>query len=48
MVYDALLDGASCGDALRRAQLAMKQRHSDPFYWAGLVCHGDPRTLVAK
>jgi CHAT domain-containing protein len=43
--YQRILKGQPRGEALREAQLAMKTRHSDPFYWGAFVCQGDPGSL---
>jgi CHAT domain-containing protein len=40
--YRRLLAGRPRADALREAKLALKARYADPFFWGGLVCHGDP------
>lgn len=40
-MYQALLQGQSRLQALRRAKLALVRQH--PFYWAGFTLLGDPR-----
>ena len=35
----------TCG--MREAQLAMKAKYSDPFYWGAFICQGDPSPLGA-
>ena len=37
-----LLDGDPVPDALRGAQLEVRRRRPDPFYWGAFVAHGDP------
>ena len=44
--YDQMLrEGRSPADALRRAQLFMREQpqYEDPFYWAGFVLQGEWR-----
>jgi CHAT domain-containing protein len=45
--YRRLLAGEGRGDALRSAQLAMKekQKYRDPFWWGAFICQGDPGPL---
>jgi CHAT domain-containing protein len=43
--YRLLLRGAPRAEALRKAQLAMKNKYPDPFYWGAFICQGDPRRL---
>ena len=40
--YRHMLEGQSCSNALRRAQLAMKARNPDPLYWGAFICQGYP------
>lgn len=44
--YQRLLTGTSRVEALREAQLAMKQRYIDPVYWGGFILQGDPGRLT--
>jgi CHAT domain-containing protein/tetratricopeptide (TPR) repeat protein len=44
-MYRHLLDGQSRVDALRQAQLAVKEQYPDPRNWAGFICLGDPRPI---
>jgi CHAT domain-containing protein len=37
--------GGSRADALRAAQLAVRQHHPDPFYWGAFICQGNPGRL---
>ena len=32
-------------EALREAQLAMKEKYPDPLYWGAFICQGDPGPL---
>jgi tetratricopeptide (TPR) repeat protein len=41
--YRHLLGGQSRAEALRNAQLAVKERYPDPLYWGAFICQGDPR-----
>jgi len=43
--YRRLLRGEPRAEALRRAQLEMKEKHPDPFYWGAFVCQGEHRRL---
>ncbi len=43
--YGRLLAGRGCAEALREAQLAMKAKYPDPFYWGAFICQGDPSPL---
>ena len=40
--YRRLLAGQGRAEALRQAQLAMKAKYPDPFYWGAFICQGDP------
>jgi CHAT domain-containing protein len=43
--YRRILAGQGRADALRQAQLAMKARNPDPYYWGAFICQGDPAPL---
>jgi CHAT domain-containing protein/tetratricopeptide (TPR) repeat protein len=43
--YRRLLDGAPRAEALRRAQIALKEKYPHPVYWAAFICQGDPSPL---
>jgi len=43
--YGRLLAGQGRAEALREAQLAMKAKYPDPFYWGAFICQGDPSPL---
>jgi CHAT domain-containing protein len=43
--YRRLLAGEGRAEALRQAQLALKAKCSDPFYWGAFICQGDPSPL---
>jgi CHAT domain-containing protein len=43
--YTRLLAGQGRAEALREAQLAMKAKYPDPFYWGAFICQGDPGPL---
>jgi CHAT domain-containing protein len=43
--YRRLLDGEPRDEALRQAQLALKARHSHPYYWGAFICQGEPGPL---
>src|SRR5205085_8000015 len=42
-LYGRLLAGEPVAEALRGAQLALRQRHPEPYFWGAFVCLGDPR-----
>jgi CHAT domain-containing protein len=44
--YRRILAGQARADALREAQLAMKEKYPDPFYWGAFICQGDPGPLA--
>jgi CHAT domain-containing protein/tetratricopeptide (TPR) repeat protein len=46
--YTHVLSGDGVADSLRRAQLAMRERHPDPYFWGAFVCQGDPGPLPAR
>jgi CHAT domain-containing protein len=43
--YRRLLDGQGRAEALREAQLAMKAKYPDPYFWGAFICQGDPSPL---
>lgn len=43
--YRHILSGQSRSEALRSAQLAMKAKHSNPYYWGAFICQGNPSSL---
>jgi CHAT domain-containing protein len=43
--YGRLLAGQGRTESLREAQLAMKAKHPEPFYWGAFICQGDPSPL---
>ena len=45
--YDRLLEGAPRAEALRQAQLSMKAKHPNPYYWGAFICQGDPSPIEA-
>jgi CHAT domain-containing protein len=44
--YSRVLSGQGVADALRQAQLAIKQKHPDPHFWGAFICQGDPGPLA--
>jgi CHAT domain-containing protein len=40
--YKRLLSGKPRAEALREAQLAMKEKYPDPYYWGAFICQGNP------
>jgi CHAT domain-containing protein/tetratricopeptide (TPR) repeat protein len=43
--YRQLLRGEGRASALHQAQLDLRQRYPDPFFWAAFICQGDPSPL---
>jgi tetratricopeptide (TPR) repeat protein len=43
--YHRLEHGQSRGEALRLAQLSLKKKYPDPYFWAAYICQGDPGPL---
>jgi CHAT domain-containing protein len=43
--YRRILQGEPRAEALRQAQLAMKEKYTDPFSWGAFICQGDPSPL---
>jgi CHAT domain-containing protein len=43
--YRRILAGEPRAEALRQAQLEMKKKYPDPFYWGAFICQGDPGPL---
>ena len=44
-LYRRLLAGEGRVEALRKAQLVMKKKYPDPYYWGSFICQGDPSPL---
>ena len=45
--YQRLWEGQPRAEALREAQLDMKDKHPDePLYWGAFICQGDPGPLT--
>ena len=45
--YNRLLDGAARAEALRQAQLALKAKYPNPYFWGAFICQGDPSPIEA-
>jgi CHAT domain-containing protein len=43
--YKYILSGKPRAEALRNAQLAMKEKYPDPYYWADFICQGNAGPL---
>ena len=43
--YQRLMAGEGRAEALRQAQLALKAKYPEPFYWGAFICQGDPSPL---
>jgi tetratricopeptide (TPR) repeat protein len=46
--YQLLRAGEGRAEALRHAQLDLKAKHPEPFYWGAFICQGDPSPLPAS
>lgn len=47
--YIGLRDGLSVGDAMRAAQLDLRERHDNPYHWGAFTVTGDPnRTAMLE
>lgn len=46
--YRRILAGQPRAEALRQAQLAMKAKYPDPYYWGAFICQGDPGPLQKR
>ena len=44
--YRRLMEGTPVPDALRAAQLYLRERYSDPYWWGAFACHGDPKVTL--
>lgn len=44
--YRRLLAGQSRAGALREAQLMIREKHPDPYYWGAFICQGDPGPIT--
>jgi CHAT domain-containing protein/tetratricopeptide (TPR) repeat protein len=43
--YKRILAGEGRADALRNAQLALRKKYPDPYFWGAFICQGDPAPL---
>ena len=43
--YHRLLAGEGRAESLRQAQLGLKAKYPDPYYWGAFICQGDPSPL---
>ena len=46
--YTRVLSGQGVADALRHAQLAMKEKYPDPYFWGAFICQGNPGPLTVS
>ena len=46
--YRRILEGEKRAEALRAAQLAVKAKHPEPFYWSAFICQGNPGPLLRR
>jgi CHAT domain-containing protein len=44
--YKYLLEGKPRAEALREAQLTMKGKYPDPYYWGAFICQGNPGNMT--
>jgi CHAT domain-containing protein len=43
--YRRILRGEGRAEALRQAQLELKRKYPDPYYWGAFICQGEPGPL---
>ncbi len=43
--YRRIMAGQGRADALRGAQISLKAKYPEPFYWGAFICQGDPGPL---
>jgi hypothetical protein len=43
--YGRILRGEGRAETLRQAQLQLKRKYPDPFYWGAFICQGEPGPL---
>jgi len=46
--YKRLLAGKQRAEALREAQLSMKKKYPNPYYWGAFICQGNPGPIMNK
>jgi CHAT domain-containing protein len=46
--YARVLGGVGVADALREAQLALRQKYPDPYFWGAFICQGDQGPLAGR
>ena len=46
--YKHLLSGKPRAEALREAQLQMKEKYPNPYYWGAFICQGNPGPLLNR
>ncbi len=46
--YRRLLAGQSRAEALREAQLALKEKYPHPYFWGAFICQGNPGPLQSQ
>jgi CHAT domain-containing protein len=44
--YHRVLTGQACADAMRDAQVAMKSKYPDPYFWGAFIFQGDPSLSI--
>jgi CHAT domain-containing protein len=43
--YRRLKEGKRRAEALRKAQLEIKKKYPNPYYWGAFICQGNPGPL---
>jgi CHAT domain-containing protein len=46
--YDRVLHSIGVAEALREAQLAMRARYAECYYWGAFICQGDPGPIRCR
>jgi tetratricopeptide (TPR) repeat protein len=44
--YKRLLSGKPRAEGLREAQLTMKEKYPNPYYWGAFICQGNPGSII--
>ena len=46
--YTQILSGEARANALRNAQMTIRAKYPDPFYWGAFICQGDPAPMALR
>lgn len=45
-LYRRLMEGVPVASALRAAQLHLREKYDDPYFWGAFTCHGNPKVTI--